>query len=118
MQVVQVLVRTEGVHVGVDAASGPDAELAELEPFPFGEGMHNFGFLFVQTLDGEGDGPLHGVQVVVDAGSGKDHDGCGDAQKRQLGGQVALEHVFYGLDGFLGVFESAEQVAVVFGNDE
>ena len=80
--------------------------------------MHHFGLLLIEAFDGEGDGAFHGVQVIVDAGSGKDDHRRRDPQQGQLGGQVALKHVLDGLDGFFGVFESAKQVAVIFGNDE
>ena len=65
-------------------------------------------------LDRERHRPFHAVEVVIETGPGKHyHRGC-DAQQRQLGAQVGLEHIFYGLDGLFRVFYAAEQVFVVF----
>ena len=118
MDVVEVLVGPQGVHVGVDAAAGPDAELGQLDAFPFGQGVNDFGFPLVHAPDGEGDGALHAVEVVVEAGPGEDDHGRRDPQQGELGGEIDLEHVLDGLDGFFGIFDSAEQVPVPGGKDQ
>ena len=118
MEVVQVLVGTQGVHVGIDAAARGDAELGQFQPLPLREGMDHFRRPLVQAPDGEADGPLHTVQVIVDTRSGQDRHGSGHAQQCELGGQVVLEHVLDGLDGFFRLLGAAKQVAVVLGKKE
>ena len=85
VEVVQFFVGPQGVHVGVDAAPGTDAHLRQLDALPFGQGVHDFRLALVHVADGEADGPLHAVQLVVEAGPGEhDHRG-GHAQQGQLG---------------------------------
>ena len=115
MDVVEVLVGPQGVHVGVDAATGPDAELGQLDAFPFGQGVNDFGFPLVHAPDREGDGALHAVEVVVEAGPGEDDHGRRDPQQGELGGEIDLEHVLDGLDGFFRLLGAAKQVAVMLG---
>ena len=55
MDVVQIFIGTERIHVGIDSSSGLNTEFRQFHPFPFGEGVYNFGLLFGQALDGEGD---------------------------------------------------------------
>ena len=74
--------------------------------------MDYLGLALAHILDGEADRALDAVKVVIDARSGHDDHRRRDAQERELGGQIVLEHVLDGLDGFLGVFDAAEDVAV------
>ena len=74
--VVEFLVRPDGVHVGIDAITGFDVVLSEREPLPFSERVHHFRTGIVEVLDGEGDGSLHSVEVVVDAESLQHEKGC------------------------------------------
>ena len=71
-----------------------------------------------QAADREPDRALDAVQVVVDARPGQDRHRRRHAQERELGGEVVLEHVFHGLDGLFGLFDAAEQVAVLRGKIE
>ena len=65
MDVVELLVGAQGVHVGIDAPSGTDTHLRELQPFPFGEGMYDLCPGVSHVLYGEGYRPLGSVEVVV-----------------------------------------------------
>ena len=118
MEVVQVLVGTEGVHVGIDAAARGDTQFREFQALPFGQGVHDLGLLLVQAPDRKADGALDAVQVVVDTCSGEDRHRRRDAQERELGGEVVLEHVFHGLDGLFGLLDAAEEVPVFRGKVE
>ncbi len=53
MQVAQLFVGTNGVHVSVDAIARFDAVFAQYQAFPFGQRMHDFGFLIAHIFDGE-----------------------------------------------------------------
>ena len=80
--------------------------------------MDHFRRTLVQAPDGEADGPLDAVQVIIDTRSGQDRHRRRHAQQRELGRQVVLEHVLDGLDGFFRLLDAAEQVAVIFGEIE
>ena len=112
MEVVQLLVGTQGVHVGIDAAARGDAEFGELQALPFRERMDYLRLLLIETEHGEPDGTLHAVQVVVDTRSGENGHRRRHAQQGELGGKVVLEHVFDGLDGLFGLLGTAEEVPI------
>ena len=84
VDVVQLLVGTQGVHVGVDAAPGGDAQLRELGALPLGEGVHDLGLPLVHVLDREAHGALDAVELVVEAGPGEHDHRSGHAQQGQL----------------------------------
>ncbi len=118
VDVVQILIGPEGIHVRVDAPAGSNAQFIQFQAFPFCQGVHDFGACLVHPLDGEGDRPLDAVQIVIDTGAAENDHGGRDAQQRQLGGQVHLEHVFDGFDGFFGILGRSKQVAVTAGQIE
>ncbi len=102
--IVQVLfVGAYGVHVGVDAFSGVCAQLAQLEAFPFCQGMHDFGpgLLHGQYL--ERDRALDAVEVVVDTGALQDKQRGGDPAQVEFKGEVVLKMPLYLADGVLGL---------------
>ena len=118
MEVVQFLVGTQGVHVGIDATARGNAQLSELQALPLREGVHDLGLLLVQAADRKADRALDAVQVIVDARSGQDRHRRRHAQERELGGEVVLEHVFHGLDGLFGLLDTAEEITVLRGKIE
>ena len=69
MEVVEILKRADGVHVGVEAIAGRYVVGSEFHPFPFCEGMHHFGAPAIESLYGEAYRVFHAVKVVVDAGA-------------------------------------------------
>ena len=75
--------------------------LGEFHPLPFGEGMHHLRLGVAELFDGEGDGALHAVEVVIDAQTLQDEEGCRDAAKAQLGAEVLLEKLLYQFDALL-----------------
>ena len=116
MDVVQVLVRTQGIHVCVNAAAGRHAQFRELQALPLGQGMHYFRRGVREGFHRELHGAFHAVQIVIEALPGEHHHGRRDAQQYQLGAQVGLEHIFDGLDGLFRLLGTAQQVAVILGN--
>ena len=97
VQVVQFLVGSYGVHVGVHAVSRLDAVVGKGQPFPLGQRVHNLRLGVAKILDGERHGALHAVQVVVYAKSFQHEQRRGDTAQPQLCGQVHLEELFYKL---------------------
>ena len=79
VDVVQLLVGADGVHVGVKTVSGGDLVGSELHAFPLGQRVHHLGPAVAQIADRERHGALHAVQVVVDARARKDEQRRRDA---------------------------------------
>ena len=112
VNVVELLVGPQRVHVGINASARRDGHLGELQPLPFGQRMNHLGPALAHVADRERNGPLDAVQIVVDTRAGKhDHRG-GHAQQRELSRQVLLEHVLDELDRLFGILDVVEQVAV------
>ena len=117
MEIVQLLVGPQRIHICINAAACGSAQLGELHPFPFCEGMDNLCAAVGQILYREADRPLGAVEIVVDAGARKhDHRRC-YAKQSQLGRQVDLEHIFYCLDGLFGIFGGTQEI-LISGRDE
>ena len=93
--VVQLLVCADGVHVGDDAKAGLRLVLGQRQALPLRKGVHHLGHGIVHVLDGEADGALHAVEVVVDAQAPQHEERRRDATKPQLGTEAAQEKVFY-----------------------
>ena len=53
MQIVQLFVRADGVHIGVNAVTSFNFVVGQGEAFPFGQGMHDFGFSVLQVFNGK-----------------------------------------------------------------
>ena len=93
MDIVQLLVGADGVHVGIKPVARRDLVGAQLDPFPFGQRLHYFGPRTAHILDGKAHRPFHAAQVVVDPGTGKYEQGGGNAAQVQLFAQNTLESV-------------------------
>ena len=79
VDVVQLLVGADGVHVGVQPVSRGDLVGPQFHAFPFGQRVHHLGPAVAQIADRERHGALHAVQVVVDARARKDEQRRRDA---------------------------------------
>ena len=84
MQVAKAFVRTDGVHIGVDAVSGTDFVLGQSEALPLCQRMHHLCAAVAEISDGEGDGTLHSAQVIVDALALEYEEGSGHAPQPEL----------------------------------
>jgi len=91
MQVVQFLVGTDGVHVSVNAVAGLGLEGAQFHALPFGKRMNDLGTTLLDVLDGENNGALNAVQIIVDASSRKNEKRRSDTLELQVEGKIALE---------------------------
>ena len=114
VQIVQLFVGTDGVHVRIDARSRLYAVVGKSQTLPFSKRMHHLCLLVAEVFDGERNGTLHAVKVVVDAETLQNEEGSGDAAQMQLSGKVLLEEVFYQFDALLGLVY-VKQGGVMFG---
>ena len=69
VQIAQLFVGTDGIHIGIDTIARTDAVFGQGEAFPLCQRVNHFGLCIAQILDREGYGTFHTVQVVVDTHS-------------------------------------------------
>ena len=106
MEVVQLFVGADGVHIGVDAVSAGNLILRQRHPFPLCQRVDDLGPLVAHIADGESHRPFDAVEVVVDAQSALDKQRRRDTPQPQLRRQALLEKVLYAFDGLLRLGES------------
>jgi hypothetical protein len=115
VDVVQALVPADGVHVGIQAVAGVEAVPLEGQALPLGQGVDHFPGGPADGGDVEAHGPLHAVEVVVEAGVPVHEQGRGDPAEVQGELQVLLEAALYELNGPLHIV-AAEGRAVALGD--
>ena len=115
MDVVDLLLGAQCVHVGVYPAARSRMHHGQLPTFPFGQRVHHLGSRAAETLYGKGYGVFRPVEVVVEARLL--HDGYRGryAKQRQLRRQVVLEHVLDLFYGLFGVFAVGYRICVSVG---
>ena len=102
VEVVQILVPADGVHVGIEASPGLEAIGPQGPALPFGQRLHHLDVL----AHGENiklHRALHAVEVVVEAALQGDEQGGGDPLQVERHGEIPLEIVLDHLDPFLRV---------------
>lgn len=104
VEVVEVFVGADGVHVGVEPEAGGDVVEAELHALPFGERVDDLGALAVEGADIERNGFLDAVEVVVDACAREDKERGRDATEAERVGEAFLKIFLDELDGDFGCF--------------
>ena len=67
MEVPQLFVGTDSVHIGIDTVTFFDLIIGKGKAFPFGKRMDDFCFRIVQILDRKRDSAFRTVQVVIDS---------------------------------------------------
>ena len=92
MQIVEVFVAADGVHVGIEAEAHPEAVLCQGVALPLRQRMDDLGN-FARRLYVERDGALDAVQVVVEAAF------AGDEQRRADARQVERFRKLFFKDG-------------------
>ena len=102
VEVVQLLVASDGVHIGVQAAAHVEIIALQRQALPLGQRMHHLA-LGAHGRHVEADGALHAVQVVVQAGLSPHEQRRGHAAQVQRVRQLHLEVVLDKLNGQLGV---------------
>ena len=115
MDIIKFLIRTKGVHVGINTTTRLYIHLCKLDTFPFRKRMHDLSALLIHILDRKIHRTLNAVEIIIQTGTAQhDHRSC-HSQERKLCRQVILKHIFYGLDCLLSIFYVAKYVTVAFG---
>ena len=104
VEVVQLLVPADGVHVAVQALAHMEVVVLQSLALPLGQGLDHLGG-DAGVLDVEGDLALHAVQVVVQAGGGLHEQGGRDAAQVQRRAQGVGKQPLDRADGPLGVVQ-------------
>ena len=115
VQVVQLLITADGVHIGHKALTGAIAVLVQGIAFPFGKAVYDLGLL-IQAGNIERNGALHTVQVIIQTASLHNKEGSRDALEMQCHAKLFLKDRFDKADGLLGVIQP-QQALVPFRND-
>ena len=115
VDVVKLLVRTDCVHVGVDAEIRRKVHIRHLDALPFCKRMDNLHLPSAQVLHIERNRHFDSVQVVVQACIRRNEKRCRHPRQIQLGGKLSLKKL---LDCGNGVFRFAlaKNALVCFGN--
>jgi len=114
VDVVQLLIAADGVHIGIEALAHAEIIAFEGIALPLGQGMHHLALL-AHGGHIEGDGALKAVEVIVHAGGFLDKQRSGYAAQIQRVGKLLLEIVLDEFDGHLH-FIDAEGTSVAFGD--
>ena len=115
VEVVQVLVPADGVHITVQALAHPEAVILEGLALPLCQRLDHLCFN-AAVFHIEGDFPLDAVQVVVQAGRGLHKERCGHAVEIQRGAQGVGKQPLHRANGALGVVQ-VQRGRVVCRND-
>ena len=78
VEVVQLFVAPDRIHIRIQAAAGFDSVLAERVALPFGQRLHDLGRLLVHIFQRETDPSFAPAQVVVQTGSREHEKRCRD----------------------------------------
>jgi len=76
VQVVKLLVGTNGVHISIDAISRLYLVFCQTQSLPFCKRVHHLGLGIAQILDREAHGALHTIQIVVNTKSFQHEEWC------------------------------------------
>ena len=117
MEIVQILVGADGVHVGVQTFAGHKIQIGQLHALPFRQRVDDLGAHIRHRLDRKCHRTLDAVEIVVDAGSGLHEQRCGDADEVQFEGQIRLEKRFDLADGAFRLAH-IQQTAIIFWNNQ
>ena len=114
VEVVQILVPADGVHIGVQALARVELVTLQGQALPLGQGVDHHGGV-VHPPDVKGHRALHAVQVVVQAGGGRHEQGGGHPVEAQGPAEPVLEQALEQADGLLGLID-AEQGGIPLGD--
>ena len=98
VQVIQLLIPADCVHVGVKAFTGFKAVLLKGHTFPFGKGVDNLQGLAGKTQHIKVHGPLRAVQVIVKTAAALHEQGGGNPLQVHFPSHLFLERVTYVFD--------------------
>ena len=95
VQVVQLLISTDSVHIGIDTIARLNLVLCQTQALPFSQRVYHLGLGITQILDGEAHRALHTIQVVVNTQSFQHKQWCCYTSQSQFCRQVLLKELFY-----------------------
>ena len=104
MEVIEFLVGTDGIHIGIDTIARLYLVLCQRETLPFSQRVHHLGLGVAQILDGETHRSLHTIQVVINAQSLQHEERCRHAAQPQLRRKVLLKEILDQFDTLLRLF--------------
>ena len=116
MDIVQLLIPADSVHVGVKAVAGVEAVALEGQALPFGQGVDHLAHGSLYRRNIKGHRPFHAIEVVIEAGVSVYKEGCGDPAKVQRQLQVLLKAALDKFNGPLHVV-TIQGRPVALGND-
>ena len=102
MDIIQCLIASDGVHVGVQPVPHAEIIAFERQALPLCKRMYHLR-LGVECGHIKGNGALHTVKVVIQSGCAGDEQRCRDPLKVQRGGKFALKGTLDMLNGTLGI---------------
>ena len=118
MQLIQLFVPADGVHVRIQAGIRCKTEAAQCLAFPLGQAVHHLCTLFQFGNGGnvKGDRAFHAVQVVVQSGGGVHEQGSGGPGQPKLAGQVCGEALLDHANGTLRLVKAQCRSIGLFHN--
>ncbi len=117
MQVVQLLVSSDGIHIRIDTISRLNFVFSQSQSFPFRQRVYHLSLSVAKVFYRERHRTLHAIQVVVDTQTLHHEQRSRDTLQSKLCRKVLLEEVLYLLYAQLGL-TSVEQrfVTIRFNN--
>ena len=104
VDIIQFLIPTDGVHIGIQSLAGLKAVAEKRQALPLGQRMDDLR-LPPDIRHIKGDGALHAVQIVIEA-RGSFHKQRGrDTAEVQIAAQRILKQPLDQTDGFLGIVQ-------------
>ena len=103
VEIVELLIGANGVHVGVDAVARLHLVFSQRQALPFGQRVNHLSAGLTHVLDGEGNGALHTVEIVVDTQTLQHKEGGGNTAQTQLRGEILLKEFLDLLNAQLGL---------------
>ncbi len=117
MEIIQLLVPADGVHIGVKAGPGGKAVGGKGHPLPLGQGLDNLDLGAADVQNIELDRALHPVEVVVKSCLGTHEKGGGNPGEVHGVGQLGFKEILSGFNGHLGL-QKIQLRKVLFGDDD
>ena len=102
MDIIQIFVGTNGVHVGVQTFAGFESVTFQSVTFPFRQRLDDFNRL-MRALDVKSDRHFDAVQIVVKSRAASNEKRSGNALQSQLTGEQLFKTIFNLLDCLFGI---------------
>ncbi len=107
MEGIQFFIPADGIHVGVQPLAHVELVALQGQPLPLGQGVDHLA-LGPHVGDVEGHGPLHAVQVVVQAGGHRHKQRGRHPVQPQGPGQLVGKEAVAQVDGALGLINGQQ----------